>query len=349
MMVQAAIYNIMTYYFNQPGIHKYAHEMNREVLSKYDIMTVAETENITVEEALKFVDEDRGEYNMNFSFEHMHLDEGPGGWFDPIGWKLPDFKAIITRWQLGMQEKGWNSLYLDNHDQPRLVSRYGDDKKYRVESARMLATMLHTLQGTPYIFQGEEIGMTNVCFSDIEDYRDVYTLNYYKKEIKPDKSNYEDIMASIHKKARDNARTPVQWSPDTNAGFTSGTPWMKVNPNYRKINVEAALKDSDSILFYYKKLIKLRKENEILVYGDYVPLLEDDENIFSYMRLLGDERLLIILNFYGQETEFNLPLDIEFSGKELMISNYRFDCDEDIKRMVLRPFEARVYRLKTKG
>ncbi len=334
------------YYFNQPGLHKYAQEMNREVLSKYNIMTVAETENITVEEALKFVDWNRHEYNMNFSFEHMHLDEGPGGWFDPIDWKLSDFKAIITRWQIGMQKNGWNSLYLDNHDQPRLVSRFGDDGKYRVQSAKMLATMLHTLQGTPYIFQGEEIGMTNVRFDNIEDYKDVYTQNYYKKELKPDRSNHDNMMEAIYKKARDNARSPVQWNEEKNAGFTTATPWMKVNTNYTEINVEEALRDKDSIFYFYKKLIKLRKQNDIIVYGDYTPLLEKDEKIFSYLRQMGDDRLLVILNFYKEEAIFRLPGHIGFKEKELIISNYQGSTDQSLSNLKLKPYEAKVYRLK---
>jgi oligo-1,6-glucosidase len=227
-----------------------------------------------------------------------------------------------------------------------LVSRFGDDGKYRVESAKMLATLLFTLQGTPYMYQGQEIGMTNVRFDNIKDYKDIFSLNLYKEEIKPDGSNQKQIMEAIHKKARDHARTPVQWNGKENAGFTTGKPWMKVNPNYKEINAESALEDRDSIFYYYKKLIELRKQNEIFVYGRYIPLLADDENLFCYLRELDNEKLLVILNFYGKDAVFKLPENIKIGKKELLISNYNITGDEDLKELHLEPYEARVYRIK---
>lgn len=332
------------YFLNGPKIHDYLKEMNDKVLSKYDVMTVGETPGVTPNEGILYVGEQRKELNMLFQFELMDIDAGEGGKWDVAPWKLTDFKDIMTKWQVGLYNKGWNSLYLNNHDQPRMVSRFGNDKKYRVESAKMLGTMLHTLQGTPYIYQGEEIGMTNVKFDSIDDYKDIETLNYYNEAIDSGKE-YEDIMNSIYIKGRDNARTPMQWSDEENGGFTSGKPWIKVNPNYKEINVDNSLEDKNSIFNYYKNLIKLRKENLVLVYGEYIPLLEDDSQIYSYLRTLDNEKVLVILNFFENETVFELPSDITYENKELLISNYEVDNNEDISNIKLKPYEARVYRL----
>ena len=225
-----------------------------------------------------------------------------------------------------------------------MVSRFGDDKKYRVESAKMLATLLYTLPGTPYLYQGEEIGMTNVTFDNIEDYRDIETLNFYR-EITKKGLPKEKIMEAIHRISRDNARTPMQWSDSPNAGFTTGMPWIKVNLNYPDINVAHDLKDSNSIFYYYQKIIRLRKDNLIMIYGDYQLILEDDEHIFSYLRTLNKDRLLIILNFFSSQTIFHLPVNINYQEKELLISNYNVEEKEDIKSIYLRPYEARVYKL----
>jgi oligo-1,6-glucosidase len=233
---------------------------------------------------------------------------------------------------------------MNNHDQPRMVSRFGDDKKYRVESAKMLATLLYTLPGTPYLYQGEEIGMTNIVFDNIENYRDIETLNFYREMTKKGLPK-EKIMEAIYRISRDNARTPIQWDNGPYAGFTSTTPWIKVNPNYQEINVDRTLKDSDSIFYYYKKLIHLRKENSIIIHGDYQLILEEDEHIYSYLRTLNKDRLLIILNFFSNQTIFNLPEDVYYKDKKLLISNYDIEEDEDIKRIYLRPYEARVYKL----
>ena len=333
------------YFFNGPRVHEYIREMNERVLSKYDIMTVGETPDVTPEEGLLFTGEDRGELNMLFNFELMDIDAGPGGKWDIVPWKLTDFKAIISKWEQKLHGKGWNSLYLNNHDQPRMVSRFGNDSTYRVESAKMLATLLHTLEGTPYIYQGEEIGMTNAKFEYIGDYRDIETLDVYNRALKGGAASVKAIMSAIRAKGRDNARTPMQWSSERNAGFTCGEPWIKVNPNYFDINVKKAEEDTSSVLHYYRKLIRMRKENLTLVYGEYVPLLEEDEVIFSYIRRLEGDRLIVMLNFTGNASRFVLPEGIECQCPELLISNYRVSNGEDIRSFTLRPYEARVYRL----
>ncbi len=334
------------YFINGPRVHEYLREMYDRILSKYDVMTVGETPGVTPEEAIKYVGEDRNELNMVFQFELMDVDSGAGGKWDVVPWKLTEFKRVMSKWQVELNGKGWNSLYLSNHDQPRMVSRFGNDSVYRVESAKMLATLLHTLQGTPYIYQGEEIGMTNVSFDTIEDYRDIETLNMYHEQLEKGE-NAERVLAKIHAKGRDNARTPMQWSTGENAGFTGGTPWIKVNPNFKEINVEQALQDENSIFYYYKKLISLRKKYPIIVYGDYHMLLEEDERIYAYLRKLGSEKLLVVLNFFDTEAVFQLPAgEVDFTEKQLLISNYSVDEGEDIDNIRLRPYEARVYLLR---
>lgn len=329
---------------NGPRVHEYLKEMNREVLSKYDIMTVGEAPEVNTAEAKLYVNDDRNELNMLFQFELMGIDGGTGGKFDVQPWKLTTFKKIMFKWYEGLKEKGWNSLYLNNHDQPRMVSRFGNDKKYRVESAKMLATFLHTFQGTPYIYQGEEIGMTNVQFKDISEYKDIETINMYNEKTVQGVPK-EELMKGIYAIGRDNARTPVQWDNTKNAGFSEGTPWISVNPNYEDINVESARRDKNSIFYYYQKLLKLRKENEIMVYGDLLLLYENDENIFSYIRTYKEEKLLVILNFFESEVEFKLTDDIMYKQADLLISNYEV-CDNKVKNITLRPYEARVYILK---
>jgi len=332
-------------YANQPGLHETLREMNERILSKYDIMTVGETPSVTPETASLYVGEDRKELNMLFQFEIMGIDSGLNGKWEVIPWKLTEFKRIMSKWQLGLKGRGWNSLYLNNHDQPRMVSRFGNDTRYRAESAKMLATMLHTLQGTPYIYQGEEIGMTNVRFPSIDDYRDIETLNIYRETVAEGGADSASVMSSIYSKGRDNARTPFQWDDSKNAGFTNGEPWIKVNPNYKEINAQQAEAEPNSILNYYRKLIKLRKENLILVYGDYVQILEEHEAIYSYIRNLEGDRLLVILNFKDKPVQFELPGNIRYSHKELLISNYDVFENQSLEGLVLRPYEARVYRL----
>ncbi|WP_160679253.1 alpha-glucosidase [Clostridium sp. C8-1-8] len=327
---------------NGPRVHEFLKEMNREVLSKYDIMTVGEAPGVDPDTAKLYVNEDRDELNMLFQFELMDIDSGNGKW-DVRPWKLTTFKNIMFKWYEALKDKGWNSLFLNNHDQPRMVSRFGNDKEYRVESAKMLATFLHTWQGTPYVYQGEEIGMTNVQF-DISDYKDIEIINMFKEKTAQGVEK-EELMKSIYAKGRDNVRTPMQWNATENAGFTKGEPWLKVNPNYKDINVEQALEDRNSIFYYYQKLIKLRKENPIIVYGDINLLYKDDENIFSYIRKFEDERLLVILNFFEKEVQFKLPADVKFKEAELLIANYEVDTN-NIDNILLKPYEARVYLLQ---
>lgn len=333
------------YFINGPRVHEYLQEMNQEVLSKYDIMTVGETPGVNPEQALQYVGQDRNELDMVFQFELMDIDSGPNGKWDIADWKLTEFKAIMSKWQNKLQDQGWNSLFLSNHDQPRPVSRFGDDEEYRVESAKMLATMNHTLQGTPYIYQGEEIGMTNVAFDSIDEYKDIEILNMYQEQVVEGDADQEEVMEAIYAKGRDNARTPLQWNDSQNAGFTTGEPWIKVNPNYKEINVADALANQNSIFYYYQQLIELRKENPIFVYGSYQLLLEDDEEIYAYTRELDDEKLLIILNFSDQEPMFRLPDKINYTERELLINNYEVK-NQAIKEVSLRPYEARVYKLK---
>lgn len=333
------------YHLNQPGIHEWLQEMKQRVLSKYDIMTVGETPGVSPQEALAFVDEEQGEFNMLFQFEHMEVDAGRGGKFDLKPWNLAELKQVMSKWQKGLEGRGWNSLYWENHDQPRSVSRFGNDRDYHAESAKMLATCLHMMQGTPYVYQGQEIGMTNVRFQSIDDYRDVEILNYYR-ESKIDGTDPQKLMQAIWTKGRDNARTPMQWDDSENAGFTTGTPWIRVNPNYREINVKRALEDPESIFRYYQKLIRLRKEHPIVVYGSYDLILAEDEQIFAYTRTLDDEKLLVIGNFSEGTPTFALPEGITYSSKEFWIGNYPVNEQEDIQSIILKPYEARVYRLK---
>jgi len=326
----------LDYYANQPKTHDYLQEMYREVLSKYDIITVGETPNVTPDDAALYVAPERKELNMLFQFEVMDVDCGEDI-YHKVSYKLSGFKKIWTKWQLGLEGRGWNSLYLSNHDQIRQVSRFGDDKNYRLESAKLLATLLHTLQGTPYIYQGEEIGMTNCEWKSREEWRDVSAFNYY--EDNKDKYSQEKLLDIVSKGTRDNARTPIQWDDSINAGFTTGAPWIKVNPNYKDINVKKSLEDSNSIYYYYKKLIALRKENPIMIYGKYIPLMEDDENLFVYKRAYEGKEWLIIMNFSKDNIDIDFNKIIERKPSKLILGNYLEEAE------ILRPYEARIYSI----
>ncbi|MCB0253172.1 MAG: alpha-glucosidase [Anaerolineae bacterium] len=335
------------YFLNGPRMLEFLDEMKREVLSHYDILTVGETPGVTTQDAIDLTNETSGPLNMVFQFEHMDVDTAPGSSSreSAVPWRLADLKRIMTRWQTDLEGRGWNSNYLNNHDQPRQVSRFGNDGPYRVQSAKLLGTFLHMLQGTPYVYQGEELGMTNVAFPSIEDYDDIETVNMYHELVDEQGKDPQAVLAVVHAKSRDNARTPVQWDDSPNAGFTSGTPWLKVNPNYTTINARQALADPDSIFHTYRRLIRLRKENPIIVYGRYDLLLADHPQIYAFTRTLEDDRLLVLLNFSTETPLFELPEDVRYAGCELLIANYPVDSPDEIQRMTLRPYEARVIRL----
>ncbi|MGF6950069.1 oligo-1,6-glucosidase [Neobacillus sp. B4I6] len=334
------------FFMNGPRVHEYLQEMNREVLSKYDIMTVGESPGASTDDAVKYANNEGTELNMIFTFEHMDLDSGPGGKWNVKPWKLADLKDVMSKWQNDLDGKGWNSLYLNNHDQPRMVSRFGNDKEYRGESGKMLGTFLHMMKGTPYIYQGEEFGMTNVRFENLEDYNDIEIHNMYMETVVKGDADHNTIMEAIYKKGRDNARTPMQWDSSENGGFTRGIPWLKLNPNYKEINAAKAIADPDSIFHYYQQLIKLRKENEIIVYGKYELILEDDEKIYAYTRTLENEKLVVLCNFSAEESPFELPKDFELDTAELLIGNYKVEAGDSVNLFILKPYEARVYWLK---
>nr|WP_281201112.1 alpha,alpha-phosphotrehalase [Orenia metallireducens] len=335
------------FYTDGPRVHEYLQEMNQEVFSNYEMMTVGEMSSTDIENCVKYTNPERKELNMTFSFHHLKVDYPNGEKWTVADFDFIELKKILSDWQVGMnQGGGWNALFWCNHDQPRVVSRFGDDGKYHGESAKMLATTIHLMQGTPYIYQGEEFGMTNPNFTDISDYRDVESLNAYRI-LKSEGRSEEEIMAAIKAKSRDNSRTPVQWSSAENAGFTTGTPWIGVADNYREINAKDAIADQNSIFYHYQRLISLRKELDIITYGDYQLILEDNPDIFAYVRSYEDEKLLVINNFYGKETEFELPAElsdlIDYNNK-ILISNYD-DSSQDIQKISLRPYESIAYYL----
>jgi oligo-1,6-glucosidase len=329
-----------------PRLLEFMDEMKREVLSKYDILTVGETPDVMTQNAIDLTDEATGALSMVFQFEHMGIDAASpdAARRSVTPWKLSDLKRVTTRWQKDLEGKGWNSIYLTNHDQPRTVSRFGNDGRYRVESAKLLATFTHLQQGTPYIYQGDEIGMTNIAFDSIDDYRDIETINLYHEQVDEQGMDAAAVLNVLHAKSRDNARTPVQWDDGPHAGFSTGTPWIKENPNYPAINVQQALADPDSIFYYFQKLIRLRKAYPIMVYGTYDLILEDHPQIYAFTRTLGEERLLVLLNFSEQEVSCTLPDGLTFDHHELLIANYAPESGTPITSLTLRPYEARVYR-----
>ncbi|MDM5225879.1 alpha-glucosidase [Cytobacillus sp. NJ13] len=318
------------YLANNPGIHDYLQEMHHKVLQHYDVMTVGEIPFVSPEDGLLYVDESRNELNTLFHFQVA--DEMPV-------WDMLRFKEIQTNWYAGLKQKGWNSQFLNNHDHTRQVTRYGNDGQNRIQSAKLLAAMIHTLPGTPYIYQGEEIGMTGVRFDSIEDYNDIAMKNKYHEEVSKGRDPQE-AFESLLLLSRDNSRTPMQWNDSSQAGFTAGEPWIKVNPNYKKINVEAALKDQGSVYYFYKKLIELRKQNEVMVYGDYRDLLPDDEHIYVYTRSYNGVTWLIVLNHGDEKQTFNFD---GFTSRELILSNYKSDRGKNEE--VLLPHEARIYEI----
>ena len=321
---------------NGPRLQEYFKELSKETFQKGDLITVGEAWGADTERAKLYSNPDGSEFSMVFQFEHIGLDQKDGGekWdLAPLPFKK--LKKIMAHWQNELYNCGWNSLFWDNHDLPRIVSRWGNDREYRVESAKMLAILLHGMQGTPYIYQGEELGMTNVQY-DIEDYKDCEIINMYHERLEKGYSK-DEIMKSIYAKGRDNARTPMQWDDSANAGFTTGTPWIKVNDNYDKINAKSQVDDPDSIFSCYKKLVQLRKDYPVFVDGKFTLLLEDDENIFAYSRKNEEKTMIVVCNFFDKEIP--MPLAKECEGMEVLISNYNDTSDMS----VLRPYEARMY------
>lgn len=323
---------------NGPHVHEYLQEMRQKALNNADTITVGECSGVTLEEAKKYARSDEKELNMVFQFEHMDVDsdEKAGKW-TTRKMDLRDLKKILTRWQKGLQDIAWNSLYWENHDQPRSVSRFGNDSdEYREISAKMLATCIHMMQGTPYVYQGEELGMTNCPFNTLDNFRDLESINAFHELTEQGKMTEEDMMAAIGYKGRDNARTPMQWDDSAYAGFSTANPWIMVNPNYTKINAKDQINREDSVFKYYQKLIKLRHESELIVYGTYDLILDDDKDIYAYIRTLGDEKLIVYCNFSENTREVELPE--EFTNGKVLISNY-IDAKVN-QKITLRPYEA---------
>lgn len=331
------------HFLNHSDVHMYLREMNREVLSRHDLLTVGETGFVTTADGRLYSHPDRKELNMIFQFEHTGIDcDDTMSPKKPLD--LPKLKAIMSRWQDDLYENGWSSLYWSNHDQPRIVSRFGDDGKYRVESAKMLGTTLHFMYGTPYIYMGEELGLTNTYFDRIEDHNDL--LDHHKFDVLTNLKGKspEEAMEIIRPFSRDNARVPISWNESANAGFTSGKPWLPLNPNYRSINAQAALADENSVFYHYKKLVSLRRESEysdLIVYGRHQLLLPEDREVYAYTRTYRNQKLLVVSNFTAQ------TLRRSFGGKvlQLLLSNYP-DSSADISNLTLRPYESAVYLLE---
>ncbi|QII81638.1 glycoside hydrolase family 13 protein [Jeotgalibaca arthritidis] len=327
---------------NGPKLHDYLQEMNQQTFGAADLLTVGETWGATPEIAKAYSHPDRHELSMVFQFEHVGLDqqEGKDKW-DLKALSIPKLKAVLSKWQVSLGEEGWNSLFWNNHDLPRIVSRWGNDGEYRRQSAKMFAILLHMMKGTPYIYQGEEIGMTNYPIADISEADDIETINMYHERLAEGYSK-ESLLASINAKGRDNARRPVQWDSSNQAGFTNGTPWLAVHPNYQTINVADSLADEDSIFYTYQKLIQLRKEHPIIVYGSYTLLLEEDPVIFAYLREYEGKRWLVCANF-SEEVQ-KLQLEVDETESKPIIQNYQRDF-YDLSELVLEPYETFVVEL----
>lgn len=331
------------YYYNisnGPHIHEYLQEMNSEVLSKYNIITIGETPHTTPEEAKKYVDPYRNELDMVFQFEHMHVDYGKFGRYSDVMYKLNDLRCAMNKWQ---EKLSWNTNYLGNHDQPRIVSRFGNDDKYRIKSAKVLAMMYILQKGTPFIFEGEEIGMTNLHITNINELKDIeahYNYNFFiDKHISPEKA-----LEMVNRKTRDNARTPMQWNFDRNSGFSDVKPWFDVNSNYKSINVKKDLQSSDSIYRFYQKLLQLRKEDSIMIDGEFRPLYTNDSEIYAFIRELSGNKKLIVCSLYAYNTKFEVPKNVGNISK-VILSNYEKDININDRTIYLKPYEGVVVSL----
>ena len=328
---------------NGPKLHDYLQEMHQETLKGRDVMTVGETADATTELAKLYSDPSREELSMVFHFEHVFLDNQPNkSKFDLKELSLIELKKVMSKWQTELGNIGWNSLYWNNHDTPRIVSRWGNDDKYRVESAKLFAILLHLMKGTPYIYQGEEIGMTNRTVNSIEEVADIESRNLFLERIQEGYTE-EELLRAINIKGRDNARTPVQWDNTENAGFTSGSPWLPINPNYKEINVKNALQDKNSIFYTYKKLIQIRKENPIVVWGNYELLLPNHPFVYSYTREYKDEKWLVVANI--NDAAEKISIDVDTAPEKIIINNYS-RTKVKLNNIILKPYEAFVVKLK---
>ncbi|APH05743.1 glycoside hydrolase family 13 protein [Bacillus weihaiensis] len=330
-------------HMNVEGIHTYLEELKNETFAKYDIMTVGEANGVKVDNQKDlelWVSEDKGKFNMVFQFEHLGLwDADSEQGLDILG-----LKRVLTNWQKALENKGWNALFIENHDKARAVSTWGNDETYWFESATSLGAMYFFMQGTPFIYQGQEIGMTNVKFNSIEEYNDVAAKNLYKYK-REEGVSHEEIMKSIWATSRDNARTPMQWSNQPQAGFTTGTPWIGVNENYKRINVEQQLQDETSVLHFYKKMISLKKTEEIFTYGMYDLILEDHPSIYAYTRTQGDDKVVIFTNLTDQTVSWEGSLGFTVSSSQLLLANYDIEEHDSVDVFTLKPFEARIYKI----
>ena len=325
-------------HMNVEGIHKYLEELKERTFDNYDIMTVGEANGVDAEEADLWVGEENGKFNMIFQFEHLHL----WGAESENTFNVKNYKKVLTKWQKALDGKGWNALYIENHDIPRVISTWGNDKEYLRECATAFGLMYFMQQGTPFIYQGQEIGMTNVKFDSIYDYNDVKGINIYKEKLAEGLTK-EEALKYVWAVSRDNSRTPMQWDDSINSGFTEGKPWINVNENYKNINVQAQLKDEKSILNFYKKMITIRKEYKTLIYGSYDLILDEDEKIYAYTRTMGNEKFIVIVNLSHDEAKYNYEEELNYEG--LLLSNYNVDKHNTIKEFILRPYEARLYKL----
>lgn len=330
------------FYTDGPRIHEHLKELNKETFGKYDdIITVGEMSSTTIDQCIRYTNPKEKELSMVFNFHHLKIDYKDGEKWSLIDFDFGELKNILDLWQKGMaEENGWNAVFWCNHDQPRIVSRIGNDKEYHKQSAKMLATAIHMLRGTPYIYQGEEIGMKNPYFDSIEQYKDVESLNYYEI-LQAQGVPKEEVLNILSVKSRDNSRTPMQWNDKENGGFTTGTPWLSVGKSYESVNAEAALRDKDSVFYHYKKLIELRKQYDIIAYGTYETLSKEHPQVYAYMRSFEEQKLIIVNNFYGKNTKFPLPQEIiidEYESK-VLLSNYK-DSSEITRIISLRPYES---------
>nr|WP_288564016.1 alpha-glucosidase [uncultured Romboutsia sp.] len=323
-------------HMNVEGIHDYLRELKENTFSKHDIMTVGEANGVKAEQATDWVGENDGKFNMLFQFEHIDL-------WNSSEFNLPNLKKVWNKWQVNLENDGWNALFIENHDITRVVSSWGDDTRFLKESAKALGLLYFMHKGTPFIYQGQEIGMTNVKFNDINEYDDIRSINEYNQLINQGMSP-KDALEHIWNTSRDNTRTPMQWDDSLNAGFSKSNPWIHVNPNYKYINVKEQLEDDDSILNFYKKMIKIKKSSECLIYGKYNLILEDDTNIFAYERILNDEKFLVICNLKSESSNYKYE-KLTLKYENLILSNYNVDAHKDLNNFELKPWEARLYKI----